>query len=191
MVRISASSLWITLLAALLLLSLEAGCTSSSDTKTGVPTPNSSPIPTLVQHVHTYIPSEYGNGYIIQAPNAALQDNCLILSMAHEAGHTVTITDNKGTNTWVLTKSVTNNGLTTSIYKVLGVAAGTQIITVTFDVPLVNVQFMLDEFYNVATSAADDGQSGSASESAPSVSAGTITTTADGDLIYNYAIAEG
>src|SRR5262250_2540180 len=126
MIRISASSLRITVLAALLLLNFDAGCTSRSDT--GAPAPNSSspinsgppptPIPTLVQHVHTYIPNEYGNGYIIQAPNAALQDNCLILSMAHEAGHTVTITDNKGTNTWLLTKSVTNNGLTTSVYKV-------------------------------------------------------------------------
>jgi hypothetical protein len=70
-------------------------------------------------------------------------------------------------------------------YVATNVTGGTQSLTVTFDTTLYDCHFEVSSFYNVAASSAIDGESGS-SVSGSSISAGPITTTAPGDLIYQY-----
>jgi hypothetical protein len=147
--------------------------------------------PTLVQNVSTSTnQSENGNGFIINLPNAALANNCVILTLTyqHSSSRTVTITDNIGTNAWVAGPTTNDGTVTTTLYYVLGVKAGTQAITVTFDAPLTNFQAVASEFYNVATSAATDGSSAS-TPTGPTIAAGSFTPGTAGDLIYQYAIS--
>jgi hypothetical protein len=147
--------------------------------------------PTLVQNLSTSTnQGENGNTFIMNLPNPALVNNCLILALtyAHATNRTVTITDNMGTNTWVAGPTTTDGTITTTLYYVLGVKAGTQAITVTFDASLTNFHAVASEFYNVATGAATDGSSVTSTTAAPTVAAGSFTPGTDGDLIYQYAV---
>jgi hypothetical protein len=148
-------------------------------------------IPTLVQHVSTSTnQGEKGNTFIINLPNPALANNCLILALTYSqsSSRTVSIVDNVGSNTWVSGPTTSNGTLTTSLYYVLGAKAGTQSITVTFDTSLTNFQAVVSEFYNVATSGALDGSIASSTAAAPTVAAGSFTPSTDGDLLYQYAV---
>src|SRR5262245_147342 len=131
--------------------------------------------PTLVQHVSTASnQQERGNGFIIVLPNAALANNLLVVTLtyASSSSRTVAVVDNNGANTWVKGPSTNSGSLTTTLYYVQGVKAGTQTITVTFDTSLTSFHAALSEFYNVATSGAVDGSIATSSPVGPSVAAG-------------------
>lgn len=152
-------------------------------------------VPTLVQHeaLASNEQTEAGNKFIINLPNPVLANNLVVIAMtyASSSGRTVSITDDHGGNTWVAGPSVTDlvwKKLTTSIFYSSGTAAGTRTITVTFDHPLINFQANISEFYNVATTSAVDVSTSNNASTAPSVSAGTISPTSDGDLIYSYGV---
>jgi hypothetical protein len=150
-----------------------------------------SPCPTLVQDVTwgTNNGTENGNGFKYHLPNPTLANNLLICGVSWDTVATATITDNSGTNTWV--DGPTSSGVTRKIMLkyALGVAAGTQDLTLTLSASAANVHFRCSEFYNVATSSAVDGAATSASSvTGPTVAAGSITTTADNDLIYHYGV---
>ena len=98
---------------------------------------------------------------------------------------TVTIADDRG-NTWLSGPTVSQNGIRSRIFYVTGVVAGTRDITVTFDKALSGFQAQVSEFYNVAVNFALDGATGGAKSLNPAITAGGITTTVPGDLIYNY-----
>ena len=150
--------------------------------------------PTLIQHVSTASnddTSEPGNPYFLSLPNLTGAGNALILGMSYEfaPGNTPTVTDDKG-NVWVAGATTPSNPtsgqLVSAIFYSLGIAAGTQKITVTFTLPVTSFQAVFSEFYNVATVAALDGSSSSATSIAPSITAGSLTTATNGDLIYSY-----
>jgi Bacterial Ig domain len=148
--------------------------------------------PTLVQHLHTgtNATNEIGNSFKITLPNAVLANNCLIVAMSYQysAGRTIQIVDNAGTNVYLAGPSVNNGAIATRVYYASGVAAGTQTLTVTFNAPVYNFQADVSEFYHVAVTSAYDGGAGSATAVSPSVTAGSVTPSAAGDLIYQYAI---
>ena len=153
--------------------------------------------PTLVQHVSTASnnnASERGNPYFISLPNPSGSGNALILGVSFayaSPGQSATVTDDKG-NAWVMAvatpASPASGQFVSRIFYALGVAAGTQKITVTFDAPVHSFQSVVSEFYNVAAVGALDGTSGNAASAAPAVSAGSLTTAKGGDLIYAYAL---
>ncbi|MFI5087051.1 MAG: hypothetical protein ACHP7I_01545 [Terriglobales bacterium] len=150
-----------------------------------------SPCPTLVQDVTwgTNNGTENGNGFKYHLPNPTLANNLLICGVSWDTAAAATITDNIGTNTWV--DGPTSSGGTRKIMLkyALGVAAGTQDLTLTLSAAAANVHFRCSEFYNVATSSAVDGIATSASNvTGPTVASGSITTTVDNDLIYHYGI---
>jgi chitodextrinase len=152
--------------------------------------------PTLIQHVSTASnnnANEAGNPFFISLPNPAGAGNAIILGMSFpyaSSGRTATVTDDKG-NLWVAAVTVPGNPTTgqfvSRLFYALGVAAGTQNITVTFDAPVHSFQSVVSEFYNVATAGALDGSSANSSSAAPGVTAGTLTTANAGDLVYSYA----
>jgi hypothetical protein len=153
--------------------------------------------PTLVQNLSIYTnrDGEAGNDFIVNLENPTLANNCLILALtnAYTTTRTITVSDDKG-NTWTRgphTDFVANTETTTILYA-LGVAAGTQKITIHFDASIFNVHATVSEWYNIATSAAANGSS-AASDVASPVSPGSFTPGNNdangGNLIYHHAIA--
>ena len=126
------------------------------------------------------------NVLTVDLPNVTGAGNCLVLGVQFKSDGTVSsITDDKG-NAWVNGPTVTNAsfGRTMSLYYAPNVAAGTKKIEVHFS----NGSYphaVISEFYNVATSNPLDGSAASST----SRTAGTITTTQAGDLIYEWGAA--
>ena len=153
--------------------------------------------PTLVQNLSTYTNRdvEVGNDFIINLASPTLANNCLILALtnAYSSTRTITVSDDKG-NPWTTgphTDFVANTE-TTTIFYALGVAAGTQSITIHFDASIFNVHATVSEWYNIATTVAVNGSS-AASDVASPVSPGAFTPGNNdangGNLIYHHAIA--
>jgi hypothetical protein len=123
----------------------------------------------------------------IQLPNPVRAGNCLILGVQfNSAGSVASVTDDKG-NSWRAGPTATNASYSKrmNLYYVINAISGTQTIRVNFSGLSSTPGFpqaVVSEFYNVATANAFDGSAASAT----SRTAGTITTTAPGDLIYEW-----
>jgi hypothetical protein len=160
-----------------------------------------SPCPTLVQHVsyggaagQTYTTMKF------HLPNPTLggsqsqgdtTNNLLICGVSWDTAATATFSDNKS-NSWVDGPTSSDGTRKIALKYVLGVAAGTQDLTLTLSAAEYNIHFECSEFYNVATSSAVDGTATSTSgTTGPTIPAGSITTTTNNDLIYYYAIDDG
>jgi hypothetical protein len=153
--------------------------------------------PTLVQNVSSYTNRdvEVGNDFIINLTNPSLANNCLILALtnAYTSTRTITVSDDKG-NTWTRGPHIdfVANTETTTIFYALGVAAGTQTISIHFDASIFNVHATVSEWYNIATIAAANGSSAAFDVASP-ISAGSFTPGNNdangGNLIYHHAIA--
>ncbi len=144
-------------------------------------------VPTLVQHVATGMDRYPINTLTIQLPNPVRAGNCLILGVQFNSeGSVASITDERGNN-WIAGPTATNVSFSKrmNLYYVLNAIDGTQTIRVNFSGLSSTPGFpqaVVSEFYNVATSNAFDGSAASNN----SRTAGTITTTAPGDLIYEW-----
>ena len=144
-------------------------------------------VPTLVQHVATGMDRYPINTLTIQLPNPVRAGNCLILGVQfNSAGSVASVTDDKGNN-WIAGPTATNGSFSKrmNLYYALNAIAETQTITLHFSGLTTTPGFpqaVVSEFYNVAPSNAFDGSAASAT----SRTAGTITTSAPGDLIYEW-----
>ena len=144
-------------------------------------------VPTLVQHVATGMDRYPINTLTIQLPNPVRAGNCLILGVQFNSeGSVASVTDERGNN-WIAGPTATNASFSKrmNLYYVLNAIAGTQTIKVNFSGLSSTPGFpqaVVSEFYNVATANAFDGSAASST----SRTAGTITTTAPGDLIYEW-----
>jgi hypothetical protein len=145
--------------------------------------------PTLVQHVATGMDRYPVTTLRIPLPNPTGSGDALILGIQfRNSGSISSVADDKG-NTWVAGPTVTNSNASQrmSLYYALNVIGGTQNITVTFSgLGSTNgyPQAVISEFYNVAQVSAADGTGGNAN----SRTAGSITTTTAGDLIYHWGV---
>ena len=144
-------------------------------------------VPTLVQHVATGMDRYPIETLTMHLPNPAGAGNCLILGVQFNSeGSVANVTDDQG-NTWIAGPTTTNVSFSKrmNLYYVLNAVAGTQTIRVHFSGLSSTPGFpqaVVSEFYNVATTNAFDGSVASST----SRTAGTITTTAPGDLIYEW-----
>src|SRR5271165_6078879 len=148
--------------------------------------------PTLVQHVATAMENNGVLKLIITLPNPALSGNCLILGIQYgSAGSITSVSDSEG-NVWAAGPSTVNSAYhqQMALFYALSVTQGTKVVTVSFNgLGGVNVgentQAVLSEFYNVATASALNGSAANPSSQAT----GSITTTAAGDLVYEWGAA--
>jgi hypothetical protein len=175
---LTASSTYTYAVAAYDALGLASAMSSPASATTEVATAT----PTLVQHVATAMEQNAATTVTIPLPNPAGSGNALILGVQFQSSGSVTsVSDNSG-NSWVAGPTVSKDGHTMALYYALNVAAGTQTMKIGFAGNPSNVQAEASEFYNVAAASALDGSSGSNS----STTAGAITTSAAGDLIYEW-----
>jgi hypothetical protein len=148
------------------------------------------PDPLLVDAVGTgsNAYSEVANGITFSLPQATLPGNSVIcgLTYPYSSSRTVSITDNES-NIWHQAVSVgsTANDMTVALWYTAA-AAGTLTIKATFDTALFGLQFACKEAYNVVTNSPLDGTASIASSTTSTVATGSITTTANGDLIFEY-----
>ena len=157
--------------------------------------------PTLVQHVQESNTLSPGGGpswiggpnnrFTIYLPNPSQGGNCIVVGMRFDNSQlpTITVSDDKS-NIYNLGNVTTDsaNANKFAIYYALNVAAGTRQIQVLLSSSTAATQFavMATEFYNVAAATALDGNSGSSGTSS-AITAGGITPTASGDLVYQIA----
>lgn len=151
--------------------------------------------PTIVQAVlfNSNQNFETGNAFKIPLPNPSLTGNCIALALlyAYSATRTVSITDDQG-NTWPAPTRVVNdtgNVLTAAAYALPNAAAGTRVITVTFDAALLGFGASAVEAYNVDTVSPVDGSNGAAAVT-PAAS-GSFTPANNGGLILHWGFATG
>src|SRR5438552_1121030 len=144
--------------------------------------------PTLVQVVSTSnAKGNFVNSYTVRLPNATLSGNSMVVAVQQDSGTgLLSVSDNKG-NLYNLAKANNDGSQMVSVYYASNIIAGAQTITLSFSASGANyVSAVAAEFYNVAPASALDGASASSAVST-SVTAGTLTTTADNDLIFQYA----
>jgi len=148
--------------------------------------------PTLVQVVNTSNTGGYlVTTYTVRLPNATLGGNCVVLAVQRGSGSgALTVSDDKG-NAYNLGKANDDGNQAVSVFYALNAVPGAHTITLRFAGSGANyVAADAAEFYNVATAVALDGVSGNGGTSAL-VTAGNLTTTADNDLIFQYAAQDG
>src|SRR5262249_29830364 len=109
------------------------------------------PRPAMVQNVSTYTnrDGEVGNDFIVNLPNPALANNCLILALtnARSPTRTILVTDDKGNaSTEGPHVDFVANDETTTIFYALGVAYGTQRISIHFDASIYDVHATTSEW---------------------------------------------
>jgi hypothetical protein len=124
-------------------------------------------------------------------PNATLAGNALIVAVQQRSGTGgVAVSDDVGNayNVGGTNDDGNQHGnQLVSIYYATNIRPGAQTITLSFPKSGANyVSTVAAEFYNVATASALDGTSANSAIST-SVTAGTLTTTTDNDLVFQYA----
>jgi hypothetical protein len=116
--------------------------------------------------------------------------NLLTLTVTHVSSKTVAVSDNKG-GKWQSAVSTTNaaDQIETQLFYLCGAATGTNVFTIQLSAPPAPgevLQFSYNEVSGIAASSCLDGAAG-ANGLTGDLQPGSIATTADGDLIYNFA----
>ena len=149
--------------------------------------------PCVVHHIDTVAAgtaeNEKPNPFkITTEPSSA--GNLLTLSVTHVSTKTVAVSDNNGGN-WQSAVTTTNaaDQMETQLFYVCGAATGTNVVTIQLSAPPAPaevLQFSFNEVSGIAPSSCLDGAAG-ANGLTGDVQPGSIATTADGDLILNFA----
>jgi hypothetical protein len=153
-------------------------------------------VPTLVQRVagtstlnsRGHLNSGNATWYTLPLPSGSLPGNCLVFMFnASDNAGTVSMSDDKGTNTWTLQVSAddTTNGRMAQIWTAANATPGTRIPKVSFSSGKTYVSAVASEWAN--TSCVLDSASGS-NGSSGIIQAGTLTLTVLNDLLLQYAV---
>ena len=149
--------------------------------------------PCVVHHIDTVAAgtaeNEKPNGFKITAVPSS-PGNLLTLTVTHVSTKTVAVSDNKG-GSWQSAVTTTNaaDQIETQLFYVCGAAAGTNVVTIQLSAPPAPgevLQFSYNEVSGIAPSSCIDGAAG-ANGLTGDLQPGSIATTTDGDLIYNFA----
>lgn len=126
-------------------------------------------------------------------PRPSQAGDCLILAAQWgSSSATGSVADDQG-NTWVAGPVAQDSGSSTSlqIFYALNVAANTRRITFTNSASTSFPEVQLFSFNNIATASAVDGTATAAVSSGTVLQSGSITTTIDGDLIFQVGCLHG
>ena len=152
--------------------------------------------PTLVQRTSaSNTQSNETNTYTIRFPDGTQGGNCVIVGFQFSHGYGVTsvsVTDDRNNSyTVVLPQPGNDDNLeVVNAAYATNVSAGARAITIKFNGGSpTGISAAAFEYFNIAPSNALDGRTGGSGSSA-SVSAGSLTTTSDNDLIWQYAVQD-
>jgi hypothetical protein len=156
--------------------------------------------PTLVQHVSCPNSGAIGSGvggaqsatptYKCPLPEPTQAGNAIVLGLFSDntGSPTWTVSDDKS-NTWMRATSTTDgSGNIIAVYYALNVAGGTHMLSVKSSAQTAGfLSVSASEYYNVAISSALDTSHCNAGSSSTSITAGSITPTFSGDLLWQWA----
>ena len=116
--------------------------------------------------------------------------NLLLFTVMHVSSKTITVTDNNN-GSWQTAVTTANaaDGEESDLLYICGATAGTNLITIHLSQPAAHdepLHFTYDEVSGVAPTACLDGTA-AANGLKNTVQPGPVTTTADGDMIFNYS----
>jgi hypothetical protein len=141
--------------------------------------------PTFVQSIdyEEYLTDTSLTTWVAKLPNGTQAGNALVAACYWRGSTTFAISDDKS-NTWSVIKSVydSTNNRNVEVARALNVTAGTQAITATMGTADGKQRCHVSEWYNIATSSADDGNGGRAT-TGTSICTGSWSTTTANDLI--------
>jgi len=151
--------------------------------------------PTLVQHVSCPNSRNSGNAqsstpdYLCPLPEPSQTGNALLVGVMSYNSAAFTVSDDKA-NMWTLVDSVVdgNYNVYVGIYIATNVAAGTRFIKLHRSAGTDNVAMSASEYYNIALSSAVDAHHCNAGSSSSSITAGSITPSSSGDLLWQWAV---
>jgi hypothetical protein len=161
----------------------------------------SAQVPTLVQHVTC--PNSRNTGsqqsntpdYKCPLPEPSQAGNAIIVGVVSANTGTFTLSDDKSNSYGSPVVSVIdNNGAYVAIYVATNVASGTRFINLHRTTPDADfVEMAASEYYNVASTSAVDSShcNGNTGSSSTSVTAGSITPSVSGDLLWQWAVNTG
>lgn len=135
-----------------------------------------------------------GSDYMMPLPDGAQAGNTILGCFTYNSGSgvgTVTISDDKSdTYSIIATATDSTNTVIVKAFRALNVTAGARQIKATFATGTSDRMSMeVAEFYNVAASTADDGNStGTSASGLSTMSTGSITPGTSGDLLYQCGI---
>ena len=153
-------------------------------------------VPTLVQRVagtstlnsRGHLDSGNATYYTLPMPSASLAGNCLVFMFnASDNAGAVSMSDDKGTNTWTLQASAddTTNGRMAQIWTAANATPGTRIPKVSFSSGKTYVSAVASEWAN--SSCVLDSASGNKG-SGDTIQVGSLTLTVVNDLLLQYAV---
>lgn len=151
-------------------------------------------LPVVVQHVSgswTNADAAVANGFICQLPNPSRSGNCLIFSFTTKHLLTISTIIDDQSSSWssAISAAISNDdGAGIKCWMVILPNCVANIVKITLTMSGAGVfQYQLTEFNNVATASPIDVSTGAHAVAGSAVAAGSMTTTVDGDLIYQYA----
>jgi hypothetical protein len=156
--------------------------------------------PTLVQHVSCPNAGPIGSGvggaqsatpdYVCPLPEPTQAGNVLLLGMFSDDTNspTWTVSDDKS-NTWTMPSSaMDSSGNIFRVYYASNIAAGTRMIKIHASAQTKGyLALSVSEFYNVAVASPLDTSGCTAGSGSTSITAGSITPTVSGDLLWQWA----
>jgi hypothetical protein len=151
-------------------------------------------VPGVAQHVASSngaMSTGCCSSYIYQLPDGTRAGNAIVavVSYSDNPATTVSVTDDQN-QTYVTgpTAHDSVNGRIMALFYKLNTVANARTITISFSSPVMEVQPRASELYNIDTTAAPDGSSGIAgTDGSTTVTAGNITPSTSGDLMYQCA----
>jgi len=163
-------------------------------TITGATSGSTSPV--LVQRASGSNTQSNNTGtYTIRLPNGTQAGNCVIVGFQFSHGYgvsSVSVTDDKNDSYQLaLTQPGSDDGraVVNAAYAT-NVAAGARVVTIAFTGGSpTHIAATIFEYFNIATSNALDSRSTN-SGSGSSISAANLVTTADNDLLWQYAVQD-
>ena len=161
-------------------------------------TSSSDDSPTLVQHVscpNSSAPSGGGSpqsstpDYLCPLPEPSQSGNAILVGVtSYNGGAPYTVSDDQSNAYTTVNSVVDSNSAFVAIYVATNVAAGTRFIKLHgSNSQASNAAVTVSEYYNVATSSAVDSSSCTADSSGTTITAGSITPTVSGDLLWQVA----
>ena len=158
----------------------------------------SAQVPTLVQHVSCPNSRNGGNqqsntpDYKCPLPEPSQAGNAIIVGVTAVSTGAFTLSDDKSNAYTLATSTTDGNGMYIAIYVATNIASGTRMINLHRTTPnAFNVAMSASEYYNVALTSAIDEFNCTGSANGTSISAGSITPTVSGDLLWQWAINTG
>ena len=148
-------------------------------------------VPILVQHVsHSNTQTHFVNSYAIRLVFPTGSGNCVFVAVQSSGGSIPTVTDDAGNSyTRVINASdSTNTDLT--LFKAPVTHAGSQNLQVGFSNAAEYVAAEASEFMNMDPGCALDGTASTNSGTGSQLTAGNISTAANGDLIYAFGVQD-